>query len=520
MQITQMLRQAEIANPFGTATVYEDRARTWHEVSARVQRMGTALAKLGLTPGAFAAVLSMNSDRYLELFFAIPYAGGCFAPMNVRWSATENAYALADCQAEVLFVGTDFVDQARLLAADFPLKAMIYIGEGETPDDMLSYEALINDTPQGPEFGRTGADTYAVFYTGGTTGDPKGVTFSHHALCQASLAYLAMLPDTEDLSFAYVGGFFHFSAANAALYITLTGGTHVILPKFEAVSMMAAISTHRVTNAVMVPTMITLMLNHPDFPKYDLTSLRTLVYGGSPIPRELMEEAAQKLPTWRFYQIYGMTETGGFATMLRWRDHVFEGPNAQRITTCGQPAPGVEIRITDPETGIEVPRGETGEILIRSEYIMSGYLGKPEASAEALAGGWMHSGDAGRMDEEGYLYVADRVKDMIVTGGENVYSIEVERALYSHPAVMQAAVIGIPSQDWGEAVHAVVVPRAAKSSVTEADLIAHCRGLIGGYKCPKSISFQSDPLPVGPAGKIQKNQLRDPFWAGHDKKIG
>lgn len=519
MQITQFLKQAKTLNSGGTATVSGGRERRWADVSDRVTRLGTALAGLGLDRGAFVAVLSMNTDRYVELFFAIPYAGGCFAPMNVRWSAAENAYALKDCQAQVLFVGTEFVDQARDLAADFPLKALIYMGEGDTPDGMLSYEDLISGTEPGPDADRNGDDTFAVFYTGGTTGDPKGVMFTHQALCEASIAYLAMLPDTEDLSFAYVGGFFHFSGANAVLYITLMGGKHVVLPKFEPVTMMEAIHTHRVTNAVMVPTMITMMLNHPDFAKHDLTSLRTLVYGGSPMPRELMEEASKKLPGWRFYQIYGMTETGGFATMLRWRDHVFDGPTAHRIAAAGQPGPGVEIRIADPETGDPLPVGETGEILMKSDYLMSGYLRKDEATAAALKDGWMHSGDAGYVDAHGYLYVADRVKDMIVTGGENVFSIEVERALYAHPAVMECAVIGIPSEEWGEAVHAVVVPRAG-TDVTEADLIAHCRTRIGGYKCPKSVSFQSDPLPVGPAGKIQKNVLRDPYWEGRARKIG
>lgn len=516
MQITQFVRQARTLNPRGTATVYEGRSRTWTEVAERTARMAGALQRIGLGAGEFVAVLSMNSDRYVELFFAIPHAGGCFAPMNVRWSQAENLYALKDCGATILFVGTDFVDQARELVRQYPL-ALIYIGEGATPDGMLSYERLIEDSEPVEDAGRRGADLYAVFYTGGTTGEPKGVTFTHQALCQATITYLCMLPDIEDLSFAYVGGFFHFSGASAVLYITLSGGKHVPLPKFDPASMMQAISSERVTNAVMVPTMITMMLNHPDFEKYDLSSLRTLVYGGSPIPRELLAEAARKLPGWRFYQIYGMTETGGFASMLRWRDHVFDGPHAHRIAACGQPAPGVEIRIVDPD-GTELPRGQLGEIIIRSDYLMRDYLGKPEQTAAALRDGWMFSGDAGTMDEDGFLYVADRVKDMIVTGGENVFSIEVERALYAHPAVMQAAVVGIPSDEWGEAVHGIVVLRPGQSA-TPSDLIAHCRTLIGGYKCPKGITFRTEPLPVGPAGKVQKNVLREPFWEGRARKI-
>lgn len=517
MQITQFVRQAKTLNPRGTATIYEGRSRSWTEFAERNARMAGALRRLGLAAGEFVAVLSMNSDRYVELFYAIPHAGGCFAPMNVRWSKAENAYALRDCGATILFVGTDFVEQAVDLARDFPLKAVIYMGEGDIPDGMLSHEELIAANEPVEDAGRAGEDLYAVFYTGGTTGDPKGVAFTHQALAQASVAYLAMLPDIEDLSFAYVGGFFHFSAANAALYITLSGGTHVVLPKFEPVAMMRAISEHRVTNAVMVPTMITMMLNHPDFDRYDLSSLRTLVYGGSPMPRELMAEASRKLPGWRFYQIYGMTETGGFATMLRWRDHIFDGPKAHRIGACGQPAPGVEIRIADP-AGNDLPRGQLGEIAMRSDYLMKEYLGKAEQTAAVLRDGWMFSGDAGYMDEDGYLYIADRVKDMIVTGGENVFSIEVERALYSHPAVMQAAVIGVPSQEWGEAVHGIVVLKAGQTA-TQAELIAHCRKHIGGYKCPKAITFRDEPLPVGPAGKVQKNVLREPFWAGRTRKI-
>jgi long-chain acyl-CoA synthetase len=518
MQATQLLKQAVVLNPDGIATICGDRQRTWREMADRVARLGGALADLGLGSGDFVAVLAMNSDRYVELFYAIPWAGGAFAPMNVRWSARENTYALKDCQAQILLVDDDFIDQGQDLKARFPgLMAVIHLGDTATPQGMLNYEALITTSQPAPDANRAGSDVYAVFYTGGTTGDPKGVLFTHQALCQATVAYLAMLPDTEDLRFAYVGGFFHFSGANAALYITLAGGTHVILPKFEPEPMMAAISRHKVTNAVMVPTMITMMLNHPDFAAYDMSSLRTLVYGGSPIARELLAEAANKLPTWRFFQIYGMTETGGYASILRWRDHVFDGPNAHRIQSCGQPAPGVEIRIVDPD-GAEVARGEMGEITMRSDYLMAGYLGKPVQTQAALKGGWMFSGDAGRMDDDGYLYVADRVKDMIVTGGENVFSIEVERALFSHPAVMQAAVIGIPSADWGEAVHAVVVLKPG-ASVTEAALIAHCKGVIGGYKCPKSISFYTEPLPVGPAGKVQKNLLRDSFWEGYSRKI-
>jgi long-chain acyl-CoA synthetase len=212
-----------------------------------------------------------------------------------------------------------------------------------------------------------------------------------------------------------------------------------------------------------------------------------------------------------------MTETGGFATMLRWRDHLATGDKAKRLRSAGQPAPGVEVRIVQPD-GSVAGIDELGEIVVRSDILMTCYLNNPEGTAAVLRDGWMHTGDAGTLDADGFLYVADRVKDMIVTGGENVYSIEVERALFRHPAVREAAVIGIPSAQWGEAVHAVVVLKDGEKATPEA-LIAHCRTLIGGYKCPRSVEFRAEPLPVTPVGKVRKNLLRDPYWVGQERKI-
>lgn len=518
MQGTLLLKQAVHRNAQGIATVCGTRKRRWHEVGDRVPRMAAALHRLGVEDGGFVAVLAMNSDRYLELFYAVPWAGGCFAPMNVRWSAHENLYALQDCNAVILCVDDAFAEQGRQLREAFPgLRAVIHIGDAPTPEGMLSYEELIASHDGMEDADRKGEDLYAVFYTGGTTGQPKGVALSHAALGHAATAWLAMIPDVEDLSFAYVGGFFHFSGASPVHYITMAGGTHVVLPKFEPLAMMQAIHDHKVSNAVMVPTIVNMLISHPDFDKYDLSNLRTCVYGGSPMPEALMAAAAAKLPHLRFYQIYGMTETGGFATMLRWRDHVFSGPKAERIRSCGQPGPGVEVRIVSPD-GKTLPPRQLGEIAMRSDYLMMGYLGKPDQTAEVLRDGWMHSGDAGYLDEDGYLYVADRVKDMIVTGGENVYSIEVERALFQHSAVHEAAVIGIPSQEWGEQVHAIVVLKPG-ATATEEELIAHCRTLIGGYKCPKSVEFRSEPLPLAPKNTVMKNVLRDSYWMGHERKI-
>ena len=519
MQGTRFLTQAVACQPHRIATICNGRRRSWREVGNRVPRLAAALRARGIADGRFVAALAMNSDRYVELFFAVPWAGGAFAPLNIRWSLAENEYALTDSKASVLFVDDSFVDQAFELRRTLGwVQALVWIGEGPCPEGMLDYETLVAQTDPMPDAGRCGEDLWVIFYTGGTTAHPKGVMMSHRGLFVATLGYLAWLPTAEDLSFVYVAGYFHFAGASALLYITLAGGTHIPLPRFDPVQVMQAISEHKATNAVLVPTMINLLLNHPDFDKYDLSSLQTCVYGGSPMPEALIKQAMKKLPTWRFFQVFGMTETGGFATILRWRDHVTAGPKAKRLRSAGQPAFGNEVKVVLPD-GTEAPPQTLGEIVVRSDMLMNGYLNNPQATAAVMKDGWMHTGDAGTMDEDGFLYVADRIKDMIVTGGENVYSIEVERVLFTHPAVREAAVIGVPSARWGESVHAVIVPRDGMT-VTEAELDAHCRAHIGGYKVPRSYEFRTDPLPVTPVGKVRKNVLRDPHWAGQDRKIG
>ncbi|MDB5730597.1 MAG: putative long-chain-fatty-acid-CoA ligase [Variovorax sp.] len=518
MQGTQLLKRAVQCSAHRVATITGARRRTWKEVGERVPRMAAALRSLGVRDGAFVAILAMNSDRYLELFFAVPWAGGALAPLNIRWSVAENAYALTDSKAAILFVDDSFLDQAEQLRVEMPgVKTMIYMGDGATPPGMLSYEALVAQYAPMPDANRSDDDLYVIFYTGGTTAHPKGVAMSHKGVYMATCCYLALLPSVEDLTFLYVAGYFHFAGASALWYITMAGGTHAILPKFDALPVMKAIGEYRVTNAVLVPTMVNMLLSHPDFDQYDLTSLKTCIYGGSPMPEGLMLRAMEKVPTWGFYQIYGMTETGGFATMLRWRDHIVSGEKVSRLRSAGQAGFGNEIRVMLPD-GTDAAVGQIGEIIVRSDFLMVGYLNNPEATRAALRDGWMHTGDAGYLDDDGFLYVADRVKDMIVTGGENVYSIEPERALFLHPAVREAAVIGIPSEQWGEAVHAVVVLKDGARATAE-ELIAHCRTLIGGYKCPRSIEFRAEPLPVTPVGKVRKNVLRDPYWAGHERKI-
>ena len=517
MQATQMLRQAVMEQPDRLGTIYGQRRRTWREIGERVPRLAAALRKLGVREGECVAALAMNSDRYLELFFSIPWCGAAFAPLNIRWSVAENRFALGDSDAKVMFVDDTFLEQAKGLKGASNLQ-LVYMGDNPLPPGMLSYEELIQQAEPIPDADRNGEDLYIVLYTSGTTLQSKGVALSHRNVVYVSVCFLATLPFRDDLSHLHVGGMFHLSGAGPAWYITLAAGTHVILPKFEPEPVMAAMSEHRVTNVVLVPTMINMLMNHPDLKSYDLTSVRTCVYGGSPMPEAVMQAAMRELPTWGFHQIYGMTETAGYATAFKWKDHLEAvAHHPQRMKSAGRPVTGMQVRIARPD-GSDAKVGENGEILIRGDNVMTRYFNNPEESKGVLRNGWMHSGDAGYIDEHGFLYVADRIKDMIVTGGENVYSVDVERALYLHPAVREAAVIGIPSERWGEAVQAVVVLKDGQSASAE-DLIAHCRSLIGGYKCPRSVEFRTEALPTTPVGKIRKNVLRDVYWVGRTRKI-
>jgi long-chain acyl-CoA synthetase len=518
MQATQILNQAVTAQAQRTATIFGSRRRTWREIGERVPRLAAAFQALGLGNGEKIAALSLNSDRYVELFYAVPWAGGVFAPLNFRWSLAENVYALTDSRAEILLVDETFADAGRQLQQQLPqVHTLVYMGEGPAPAGMLGYEDLVAEHAAVPDANRKDDDLYVIFYTGGTTAHPKGVAMTHKGIVFGCVAYLAMLPSIEDLRHMYVPGYFHFAGASPMWYVTMAGGTHVIMPKFDPLQAMQAIEEHRVTNTVLVPTMVNMMMHHPDFKRFDLSSLQTCIYGGSPMPEALIQNAMAVLPSWRFYQIYGMTETGGFATMLRWRDHLHSDERACRLRSAGQPAPGVEVRVVLPDGG-SAGAGELGEITVRGDILMSGYLHNQSGTDAVLRDGWMHTGDAGYFDADGYLYVADRVKDMIVSGGENVYSIEVERALFMHPAVREAAVIGIPSEQWGESVHAVVVLKDGASASVE-ELMTFCRTLIGGYKVPRSVEFRAEPLPTTPVGKVRKNVLRDPYWKDRTQKI-
>lgn len=509
--LTGLLRSAALKNGTGIATVYRDRRRSWDEVLDRVTRVAGGLRELGVRNGALVAVLALNSDRYLELHFAVPWAGGVLEPLNIRWSTPENAFALRAARAEVLVVDDHFLAQGlELIALCDSLKALVHIGDEPVPDQAVSYEGVLAAAQPVPDAGRGGDDACVVFYTSGTTAQSKGVELTHRNAVFIALAFHATIPLSPDSVHLHLLGMFHVGGAQPLWYITMATGTHVIHEAFDPAEVLRSIPVHRVTNTVMVPTMISLLLHQPGLEQADLSSVRTCVYGGSPMPRPILDEAMTRLPSWGFHQIYGQTESGGYGSALTWADHrrALDG-REQRLRSAGTAIPGTEIRVVDNRGG-NAPPGSVGEILLRGDNVMRRYFDSPDETARALESGWLHTGDVGYL-QDGYLYIADRVKDMIITGGENVYSVDVERVLHQHPAVRECAVIGIPDPVWVESVHAVVVVED-HADVTVQELLDHCRAHIGGYKCPKSIEFHPGPLPTTPVGKVRKNVLRDPWW--------
>jgi acyl-CoA synthetase (AMP-forming)/AMP-acid ligase II len=518
MYLTQSLHRAVQQHPDRIAVRCADRSRSFREFADRVARLAGALQRLGMRPGDRVAMLSLNSDRFLEYQMAVPWAGGVLNPCNTRWSAAEILYSLEDSGSTILLVDDSYLPLVeKFRAQSTTLREVIHCGDGETPAGMQAYEGMLRTAAAVPDAARRGDDLAGIFYTGGTTGFPKGVMLSHTNLCSSALALHSEGLASPGGTYLHAAPMFHLADMGFSLAHWVEGNTHSILPAFQPEAVLDLMARDQVTHALMVPTMIQMLVDHPSMktPR-DLGALRCVAYGASPISEAVLDRAFAALPGVEFAQAYGMTELSPVATVLAASHHTAEGRKRGKLRAAGRATYCAEVRIVDAE-GVEVPRRTVGEVSVRGPNVMQGYWKQPELTASVLRDGWMHTGDGAWMDEDGFVFIADRLKDMIISGGENVFSGEVENALNRHPAVAACAVIGIPSERWGEAVHAVVVC-GANAEVSPEALIEHCRTLIAGYKCPRSVTFV-DALPLSGAGKVLKNQLRQPFWQGRERAV-
>ena len=518
MRLTQMLLRAAHVSHAGWATRQGERRRSWQEFAARVARLAGGLKDLGIGTGDRVAILALNSDRYLEFFFAVPWAGAVFVPINTRLAAPEIAYWLNDSGSLALFVDDNFLPLLPKLRPELTtVRHFVHVGDGPAPAGLVHYEALHDGSAAHADAERGGGDLAGIFYTGGTTGQSKGVMLSHGNLHANALNATIGLRFDRHTNWLHAAPMFHLADGTSTFAVTLMGGQHCFIPKFDAGEVLAAIERYRASHSCLVPTMINLVVNHPDLPRHDISSFRGVLYGASPMPETLIRKALQVMPKVGFFHGYGQSECAPMLTVMGPEYHVLEGANAAKLTSCGQPAAGVEVKICD-EAGNEVKRGVLGEIRARGANVMLGYWNKPELTARTIVDGWIRTGDGATMDEDGFVYIVDRLKDMIISGGENVYSAEVENAIYRHAGVAECAVIGIPHDKWGEQVHAIVRLKAGERADAQT-LIAHCKALIANYKCPRSVAFATDPLPLSGAGKILKTELRKPYWAGRAKQV-
>ena len=495
--------------------VQGDRVQTWQELYKRSSQVAQALKACGVGSQDRVAFLDKNSIEHFEVFYGCALLNAVSVDINFRLAAPEVAFIVNDAQAKVFIVGPDFVPVLDAIAGDLKHTKKIVVIGGHPQHE--SYESWMSRyQPVDPGVNSKDGDVAFQLYSSGTTGRPKGVMLTNEN-------FLGILPSARDLwgmneqAINLIAmPLFHIGGSGWATAGQYNGCKSIILRETTDVGgIVKMIGQHRITHAFMVPALLAFTLMVPDVDKADFSSLKLIAYGASPISEQVL---ASSLKTFKcnFVQVYGLTETTGVVTMLMHEDHDVDGPKKHLLRSCGKPSMGIELKIVN-EQGKTLPANEVGEIIIRSKQVMKGYWNMPEETAKSIRNGWFYTGDAGYTDKDGYVYIHDRVKDMIVSGGENVYPAEVENALMKHPAVADVAVIGIPDERWGEVPLAIVV-RKPGVEVTEDDIVAFGRSQLAGFKTPKQVAW-ADALPRNPSGKILKKDLRAPYWVGRTRQV-
>jgi len=510
VNISYLVDRSAVERPQAPALLLDDAAPvTWERLAERIGRLAAAIAARGVKAGDRVALLAPNGPAFLETMMAAARIGAIIVPLNYRLSPAELNFQLADAECALWFVDESFAGLAEATGIEVP-KVAIAPGGGEHEAMIESAGAPADLVPVTPNH------TLGIFYTGGTTGLPKGVMLTHQNMLSNATHVAPRMNHRPDDIHLHAAPMFHLADLGGTFAQLLAGGTHCFLAKFDAEGVAGAVERHKVTTIGLPPTMLDMALRGDAAERHDMSSLRRINYGGSPITDAVLKRAFDVLPC-EFVQGYGQTEATQTITLLSAEDHRRAVDRPELLRTCGKPVDGVQVIIADPHDR-PVAAGEIGEVLVRGPNVMKGYWRREAETVEALRGGWLHTGDLGRRDEEGYITLVDRRKDMIITGGENVFSTEVENALTSHDEVIEAAVVGVPDDQYGERVHAVVVLRDG-AQPDEAGLQAHCRARIGGFKIPRSFEFIAE-LPKTGAGKVRKAELRAPHWQNQDRKVG
>ncbi|WP_084028296.1 long-chain-fatty-acid--CoA ligase [Mycobacterium avium] len=494
--------------PDAIAIRYGERQWSWAEWSSRIRRAAGALRGAGIERGQCVAFLDKNHPACLEVLIGGASVGAVTTVVNWRVIGDELVHVLADSGARVLVVGAELRPAAEAAARRVPsLERIIEVGD--------EYESLLAAAEPAPSDAGVDTDeTALVIYSSGTTGRPKGVLLSQRALVNHAANLAPAFPFGDGDANLVAMPLFHVGGIGYALFGIRAGAPTIMTREPDAAALIGAVRAGA-THAFFVPPVIARFLDAGEAARASIAGLRYIVYGAAPMPLPLLHRALSTWPGTKFVQVYGQTELCGAVTALSDDDHR-DTARPQLQLSAGKAVQGCEIRIVDPNNCAELPAGRSGEVWVRSNQNMSGYLNRAEATAETItADGWVRTGDVGRLDADGYVYIEDRLKDMIITGGENVYGPEVESVLIEHPAVVDAAVIGVPDDFWGESVKAIVV---ADGDVDAADVIEFCRRHLAGFKCPRTVDFVAE-LPRNASGKILKTQLREPFWRDRDRRV-
>jgi fatty-acyl-CoA synthase len=528
MILTETLRKACRFFPRKQAIVCGGKRWTFQEFYDRVNRLSHSLKAFGIAKDDKVAILHPNCHYFLEAYYGIAHIGAISVPINYRLSAREIAFVLEDSESRALIVDPMFREKVDSMRR---VEKILWTGAGQSEPCLpagregsygLNYERVLKqaDSDRLPETHITGEDIAQIYYTSGTTGRPKGVMLSHKNVMTHALGTIAEVHLTDGDVWVHVAPLFHLADAWATWAVTWVGATHVLVRDFDPKVVLETIEREKVTLTNLIPTMLNLMVNHPDVGRFDYRSLRVLLSGGAPIAPEVVRKIVETFKC-DYIQTYGMTETSPYLTLSVLKDHLKKLSYEDQLrfkSKTGREFIGVELKVVN-DRGEEIRKDEkeVGEILVKGDIVTKGYWKLPEETERSIKDGWLYTGDMAVMDGEGYVTIVDRKKDMILTGGENVYSTEVENVLYMHPAILECAVVGVPDQKWGEAVKGIVVLKPGQKASVE-EIVEFCKDRIAHYKAPKSIDFVG-ALPRTGSGKIHKKGLRDKYWEGYEKKV-